>query len=176
MHLLNYYFIPFATLLVGTAIWKAPDSVATPGVRVAAGLVLVAAIAVNWWFANRSYRYMMWMRHLREAQVWMNTLWALPLYWMFCGVWGPMWLLFTFSPVTAAQHMDSKRTLLVSVVNALLMCAILWARGVAFYEDGQFVNTQIWMMTLVHASFVVCIGMFVRALSEVALKLRSGGA
>ncbi len=82
MQMLNRYFTPFALVLIATAVYFRIDEFRDAGLRapmVAAG-ILVADLLVNWWIGRNQYRWMAWSRQLRVVQVWLNFVWAVPLF------------------------------------------------------------------------------------------------
>lgn len=162
MQMLNRYFTPFALSLILSAIYfSEPEPAAY---KLSLG-ILSASILVNWWLSANTYRFIRWTRQMRMLQVWLNFVWAVPLFWLLQPFWGPMWLLFVMAPVTAALYMGWWQTLGTGVVSAGTMLGIYYARGV--FEGGP-----VFGMALVHALFIVVFGLFVHALAQTALRMR----
>jgi len=160
MNLLNRYFAPFAAMLILAAVYfNEPD----PRAKGMAIGVWVLSLAVNWWFSANTYRFVGWSNRLKTLQVWMNFVWAVPLFYLLFPFWGPMWLLFVMAPVTAALYLGRGQTLLTSSVSAGTLLGIYWLRGV----EGDVA----WGMAFVHAAFIVMLALFIHALAETALRL-----
>lgn len=161
MNLLNRFFTPFAAILILSAVWfGAPERAA---VRWSVGVWLVS-IGVNWWLSRNIYRFVGWAPYLRGLQVWLNFVWAVPLFWLLQGFWGPMWLLFVMAPVTAAITQGWGQTLFTACASAATMLVLYWLRGL----EGD----AAWGMAGVHAVFIVIFSLFVNTLAETALRLR----
>ncbi len=168
MQLLNRYFTPFALLLVLSAAYFHEPEV--PGtipdeVRAALGL-LAASTLVNWWLAANTYRFVGWAGRMRTVQVWMNYVWAVPLFYLLFPYWAPMWLLFLMAPVTAALYMSWWPTLGTALVSAGTMLGIYVLRGLT--PEGAAFG-----MALVHAAVIVLLSLFIHSLAQAALRLIS---
>lgn len=171
MQMLNRYFAPFALLLIASAIWF---TVENPGdfaqwdrsYKLALA-ILAASSAVNWWLSRNAYRWIQWTRQLRLAQIWLNYIWATPLFWLLQPYWAPMWLLFVMAPATAALYTSRLQTVLTAAASAATMLAIYYQRG-AF--DGGLGPAG--GMAIVHAVFILVFSMFVHGLAQTALRLR----
>ena len=85
MNLLNRYFSPFAALLILAAVYfSEPD----PRTRNLSWGVLLVSTAVNWWLSTNTYRFVGWAGRLRTLQIWLNFVWAVPLFYLLGGFWG----------------------------------------------------------------------------------------
>ena len=161
MNLLNRYFSPFAALLIVTAVYfSEPD----PRTRNLSWAVLVASALVNWWLSANTYRFVGWAGRLRMLQIWLNFVWAVPLFYLLGGFWAPMWLLFVMAPVTAALYGGLAQTLLTALVSAGTMLVLYRLHG----AEGA----QAWGMAMTHAAFIVIMSLFTYSLAQTALKLR----
>lgn len=165
MQMLNRYFTPFALILILSAIYFGEPEPRDYKLSLA---ILGASILVNWWLSANTYRFIRWSRQMRSLQVWLNFLWAVPLFYLLQPYWGPMWLLFVMAPVTAALYMERWPTFGISCVSAGTMLAIYWKRGV--FAAGPMAG-----MVTVHACFIVIFALFVHALAQTALRLRDAG-
>ncbi|MBI4677887.1 MAG: hypothetical protein HY748_09925 [Elusimicrobia bacterium] len=167
MQMLNYYFAPFALFLVLSAVYfRGSDAPGQLPPEVKHSLwILGVSVVVNWWLSANTYRFVGWTRFMRTLQVWMNFIWAVPLFYLLGAFWGPMWLLFVMAPVTAALTMSRWATLIISVVSAGTMMGIYTLRGLSPEMPEAF------GMALVHATFIVVVSMFVHALAETAMRL-----
>lgn len=161
MNLLNRYFAPFAALLILTAVHFGE---ADPRTRNLSWGVLVLSTIVNWWLSANTYRFVGWASRLRMLQVWANFVWAVPLFYLLGGFWGPMWLLFVMAPVTAALYGGLLQTSLTAVVSAGTMLGLYWLRGL----EGEVA----WGMAFIHAAFIVIMALFTFSLAQTALRLR----
>ena len=162
MQMLNRYFAPFALILIVSAVYFSEPDPAAYKISLA---ILAASIVVNWWVAKNTYRYIHWAKQMKILQVWLDYIWAVPLFWLLQPYWGPMWLLFVMAPATAALTMDRWHTLFVATVSAGTMLGIYYYRGV--FEVGPAGG-----MACVHASFIIIFAMFVYGLAQAALRLR----
>jgi len=162
MQMLNRYFTPFALILIVSAIWFGEADPQAVKFSIA---ILILSIAVNWWLSKNAYRFSHWTRQMKAAQVWINYIWAVPLFYLLAPFWGPMWLLFVMAPATAALVMSWWQTLLVALVSSLTMLAI-------YYHHGVFQAAASGGMAVVHASFIVILALFMHALAQSALRLR----
>jgi hypothetical protein len=165
MQMLNRYFSPFALLLILSAVYCSDPE--PSAYHISLGILLVASL-VNWWLAANTYRFIRWGRIMRHLQVWLNFLWAVPLFYLLVPFWAPMWLLFVMPSATAALYMTRLQTAGVAVVSAGTMLAI-------FYRNGAFAALTSGGMAIVQASFIVIFALFVHALAQNALRLRDIG-
>lgn len=161
MQMLNRYFTPFALALILAAVYfSEPEPRATK----TALAVLVADVLLNWWIARNQYRWAAWATRLRRLQVWLNFIWAVPLFYLLYPYWAPMWLLFVMAPTAAALTANRRETTLCSGVSALAMLALYWARQPL---EGVALG-----MALSHAAFIVIFSLFVHGLAQTALRMR----
>ncbi|MBI4423564.1 MAG: hypothetical protein HY554_07555 [Elusimicrobia bacterium] len=161
MNLLNRYFAPFAALLIVSAVYFTEPDRRT---LVLSGGVFVASLLVNWWLSANTYRFVGWAGRLRTVQIWLNFVWAVPLFYLLGGFWGPMWLLFVMAPVTAALYGGWAQTLSTALVSAGTMLGLYWLRGL----EGEVA----WGMAGIHAAFIVIMALFTYSLAQTALRLR----
>ncbi|MBI3549917.1 MAG: hypothetical protein HY078_12845 [Elusimicrobia bacterium] len=161
MNLLNRYFTPFAAILILLAVVFSEVDRRT--IYLAVG-VWGVSLAVNWWFAANTYHFVGWANRLKALQVWLNFVWAVPLFYLLHGFWGPMWLLFVMAPVTAALYQGRMATLGTSLVSAGTMLGLYWMHGL----EGPA-----WGMAVSHAAFIVLFSLFIHALADTALRLAS---
>ena len=171
MQMLNRYFAPFALLLILSAIWftvENPTDVVGWGANYKAALGILAASAlVNRWLSRNTYRWAQWAKYMRQLQIWMNFVWAVPLFWLLQPFWAPMWLLFVMAPCTAALAASWTETVVTAVVSAGAMLAIYYLGGV--FDGGLGPAGG---MAIVHASFIVVFSLFVHGLAQTALRMR----
>jgi hypothetical protein len=163
MQMLNRYFAPFALLLILSAIYFSEPE---PAAYKASLAILATSFAVNWLVAKYTYRYVNWVARFKELQVWLDFLWAVPLFWLLQPFWGPMWLLFVMAPATAALTGGRWHTIFVAVVSAGTMLGIYWVRGV--FDLGPNAAGQV----VVHAAFILVFSLFIHGLAQAALRLR----
>jgi len=163
MQMLNRYFAPFALLLILSAVYFSEPEPRAYKLSLA---VLTASIIVNWWLTKNMYRFYRWAWQTRALQVWLNLIWAIPLFHFLMPFWGPMWLLFVMAPATAAMYWDRWKTLGMALASAGTMLAMYRWHGV----EGVALS-----MALVHAAFIVVFSLFVHGLVETALRLRDAG-
>lgn len=171
MQMLNRYFAPFALLLILSAICftvENPMDVAhwDSSYKLAFGILALSA-AVNWWFSANTYHFIHWARALRQLQIWLNFVWAVPLFWLLQPYWAPVWLLFVMAPSTAALYSSRRETLLTAAVSSASMLAIYYKRGV--FDGGLGPAGG---MAIVHAVFILVLSMFIHGLAQTALRLR----
>lgn len=166
MNLLNVYFTPFATALVLVALYFSEPE---PMVKRLSFGVLLLSLIVNHWFTRNIYRFVGWSSRLKTFQVWLNFLWSVPLFYLLGAYWGPMWLLFTMSPVTSALYQGRWQTLGTACVSSATMLGLYYLRSASL---GLPLGEVVWAMAFVHAAFIVVLSLFVHALAETALRLR----
>ncbi|HNT98439.1 MAG TPA: hypothetical protein PKK31_09260 [Elusimicrobiales bacterium] len=182
MHILNHFFIPFALILIGFAIYFSEPETAVTRLSFA---VLLAAFALNVLINRNTYRFMRWIRALRVGLVWLNLLTAAVLFYLLGGYWAPMWLLFTMPSAAGAMFMGRAGAGLTAAAAAALMMAIYLFRGARFaliadpgittYAEAlrQVLATgQLWGQAAIHALFIVVFALFVQAMSEMVVKMR----
>ncbi len=168
MHILNYYFTPFAVILILFAIFfSQPD----PQVTRISFAVLAAAFAANWWLGRNTYRFLRWSRHIRALTVWLNLAVSAALFYLLSAYWAPMWLLFLTAPAASAMYMRKWQVFLVSLASAVLMLGLYYARSLAFGE-GVGLGAQLWAMAAVQAVFIIFFSMFTAAMAEMVVKVR----
>jgi hypothetical protein len=169
MQTLNRYFTPFALVLIISAVYFRIDEFRETGLRaplIAAG-ILAADILVNWWIGRNQYRWMAWSRQLRLAQVWLNYVWAVPLFLLLYPYWAPMWLLFVMAPTAAALTTSRTHTISCALAAAGTMIGIYaWRQPL----EGVFLG-----MALSQAAFIVIFSLFVHGLAQTALRMRDAG-
>lgn len=162
MQMLNRYFTPFALVLILSAIYfSEPDP---RDYKLSLG-ILAASVLVNWWLSSHAYRYVGWAQRMHIIQIWINFLWAVPLFYLLQPYWAPMWLLFVMPPVTAALYVGRAHTLASAGAGAATMLLIYYKRGV--FDGGPAAG-----MACVHAAFILVFALFVHALAQTALRLR----
>lgn len=163
MQILNRYFAPFAFILIVSAIYFSEPEPRDYKLSLA---ILAASLIINWWVSANVYRFSRWTKALKALLVWLDFIWAVPLFWLLQPYWGPMWLLFVMAPVTAALYWNRWQTMGISLVSAATMLAIYAKRGV-FEGGGPAMG-----MAFVHASFIVVFALFVHGLAQTALRMR----
>ena len=162
MQMINRYFAPFALFLIISAVYCShPDPF---DLKLSLG-ILVAAALVGWWLSANYYRLMRFGKATRSLLVWLDFLWAVPLFYLLYPYWAPMWLLFTMPPVTAALSLGRGQTLLVAAACSGTMLAI-------FYSHGAFQALVSGGMAVVQAAFIIALALFVHGLAQTALRLR----
>jgi hypothetical protein len=166
MQMLNRYFTPFALILIALAVYFRPDEFQGAGLHAAmlAVAILAADVLLNWWIARNQYRWVGWAPRLRQLQVWLNLVWAIPLFYLLYPYWAPMWLLFTTAPTAAGLTTSRRETLACSLAAAGTMIGIYWLRQPL---AGAFLG-----MALSQAAFIVIFALFVNGLAQTALRLR----
>ena len=170
MQMLNRYFTPFALVLIISAVYFRIDEFRDAGTRaplIAAG-ILIADMLVNWWLGRNQYRWMAWSRQLRMLQVWLNYVWAVPLFYLLYPYWAPMWLLFVMAPTAAALTTSRRHTVICASVSAGSMIALYWQRQPL---EGVFLG-----MALSQAAFILIFSLFVNSLAQTALRMRDASA
>lgn len=182
MHILNYYFTPFAVILILTAIFfSEPER----GVTMASFAILAAAFAANYWLGTNIYRFMRWSRHIRALTVWINLAVSAALFYLLASCWAPMWLLFLSAPAASAMFMKKWQVFMIALISALVMLGLYLFKGVAFAMSAgpeplafaqalsqTMANAQVWGMAATHAIFIVFFSMFTAAMAEMIVKVR----
>lgn len=181
MHILNYYFTPFAVILIVFAIlFSRPE----PAVTRASFAILAAAFAANWWLGRNTYRFIRWSRIIRSATVWLNLAVSAALFYLLSPFWAPMWLLFLSAPAASAMFMRRWQVFGTALASAALMVGIYFWRAVAFLtadapETGlrealsqAAGNTQLLGMAATQAVFIIFFSMFTAAMAEMVVKVR----
>lgn len=166
MQMLNRYFTPFALVLIVSAVYFRIDEFRDAGLQapmIAAG-ILVADVLVNWWIGRNQYRWIARARQLRLVQVWLNYVWAVPLFYLLYPYWAPMWLLFVMAPTAAALTLSRGQTVGCALVSAATMIGLYWHRQPL---EGVFLG-----MAISQSAFIVIFALFVHGLAETALRLR----
>lgn len=161
MQMLSRYFTPFALLLILSAVhFSEPE----PGVTKIAIAILAADVFLNWWIGKNQYRWVGWAGRFRQMQVWLNFVWAMPLFYLLYPYWAPMWLLFVLAPTAAALTTSKLETVLCALCAAGAMIGIIWSRQPL---EGPYLG-----MALSHGAFIVIFSLFVHSLAQTALRLR----
>ena len=168
MHILNYYFTPFAVILILFAIFfSEPERKVT----YASFAILAAAFVSNYWLGKNMYRFMRWSRHIRALTVWINLAVSAALFYLLSPYWAPMWLLFLTAPSASAMYMKKWQGFLTALGASAIMIALYYARSVA-YGDGGGMGSQLWGMALTQAVFIVFFSLFTAAMAEMIVKVR----
>jgi len=166
MHILNYYFTPFAIILIVFAVYfSEPEK----NVTYASFAILAASFGANYWFTKNTYRFMRWMQNIRALMVWLNLITSAVLFYLLGSYWAPMWLLFLTAPATAAMFMKKASVFLVAFFSAAAMLGVYYLKSV---QLGMPFSRQLWAMASCHALFVIFFSMFVAAMSDMILKVR----
>ena len=166
MHILNYYFTPFAVILICFAIFfSEPEKAVTYR---AFGL-LAGAFALNYWLSANTYKLMQYTRHVRGIIVWVNLLTGAALFYWLSPYWAPMWLLFLTGPAAAAMFMRKWQVFLISLAAAALMLGVYYYRSVA---NDMGLSPQLIGMAASQAVFIIFFAMFTAAMAEMAVKVR----
>lgn len=182
MHILNYYFTPFAVILILTAIFfSEPER----SVTYASFALLAAAFAANYWLGKNIYRFLQWSRHIRALTVWMNLAVSAVLFYLLASCWAPMWLLFLTAPAASAMYMKKRQVFGIALVAAALMLGIYLYKGITFAMSADpealtfaqafpqvMANTQHWGMAATQAIFIIFFSMFTAAMAEMIVKVR----
>ena len=161
MQMLSRYFTPFALVLILLAVQFGEAEPRTTKIAIA---ILVADVLLNWWIGKNQYRWVGWAGRFRQAQVWLNLVWAVPLFYLLYPYWGPMWLLFVLAPTAAALTTSKLETVLCSLAAAGAMIGLIWSRQPL---EGPALG-----MVLSHAAFIIIFSLFVHSLAQTALRLR----
>jgi hypothetical protein len=181
MHILNYYFTPFAVILIVFAIFfSEPER----SVTYASFGILAAAFAANYWLGKNTYRFLRWSRHIRGVTVWLNLAVSAALFYLLSPYWAPMWLLFLTAPAASAMYMKKWYVFLTAAGASALMVGIYFYKAVAFITSVSpeitltaalaqaASNTQILGMALTQAVFIVFFSMFTSAMADMIVKVR----
>lgn len=182
MHILNYYFTPFAVILILFAIFfSEPERSVT---YLSFG-ILGATFALNYWLNKNTYKFMRWTRHIRAVTVWLNLAVSAALFYLLSAYWSPMWLLFLTAPAGSAMYMKKWQVFGVALTSSLLMIALYLYRGAAslLAADPEIAglgaaltqvagNTQHLAMAATQAVFIIFFSMFAAAMAEMILKVR----
>lgn len=182
MHILNYYFTPFAVILIFFAIFFSQ-----PGREVTylSFGILAVAFALNIWLNHNVYRFLRWSRHIRAVTVWLNLFVSAALFYLLSAYWSPMWLLFLTAPAASAMFMKKSRVFGVALSSALLMMALYLYRGAVslMAVDPEISglgaalsqvagHTQMMAMASTQAIFIIFFSMFTAAMAEMIVKVR----
>jgi len=166
MHILNYYFTPFAIILIVFAVYfSEPDK----SVTYASFAILAASFGANYWFTRNTYRFMRWSQNIRSIMVWLNLITSAVLFYLLGSYWAPMWLLFIIAPATSAMFMKRTHVFAVAFMSAAAMLGVYYLKSVQL--DMPF-SRQLWGMASCHSLFVIFLSLFVAAMSEMILKVR----
>ncbi len=163
MHILNYYFTPFAVILILFAIFfSEPER----GITYASFALLAAAFAANYWLGRNVYRFMRWSRHIRAVTVWLNLAVSAALFYLLVANWAPMWLLFLTAPAASAMYMKKWQVFLTALAAAGSMIVLYY-----LLTHGEM-GPQLWGMVLTQAVFIIFFSMFTTAMAEMIVKVR----
>lgn len=166
MHILNYYFTPFAVILIAFAVFfSEPEK----NVTYIAFALLGAAFAINYWLSANVYRLMQVTRSIRGVTVWINLLTSAALFYLLSPYWAPMWLLFLTAPAAAAMFMKKWQVFITALAAASIMLGIYYLRSVA---NGMALSSQLIAMASTQAIFIIFFSMFTAAMAEMAVKVR----
>ncbi|OIN99906.1 MAG: hypothetical protein AUJ51_11445 [Elusimicrobia bacterium CG1_02_56_21] len=167
MHILNYYFTPFAVILILFAIFFSEPERKVTYVSFA---ILGAAFIANFWLGRNVYRFMRWSRHIRAVTVWINLAVSCALFYLLSPYWAPMWLLFLTAPSASAMYMKKWQVFLTALASAASMILLYYVRSRAYGEGGM--GAQLWGMALSQAVFIIFFSMFTAAMAEMIIKVR----
>ncbi|MBI4655732.1 MAG: hypothetical protein HY746_03180 [Elusimicrobia bacterium] len=166
MHVLNIYFIPFALILILSAIYfSEPD----PRITYVSFAILFVFFLINRWLSKNAYKFIKWTSRIRILTVWLNLAAAAALFYLLGSYWAPTWLLFLIPPALAAMFMKKAQVFLISLTSLILMLG-------TYYVKSRLIDLPLssvqWAMACIHALFVIFFALFVQAMSEMAVKMR----
>jgi hypothetical protein len=171
MHILNYYFTPFAVILIIFAVFfSEPER----SVTWASFAILAAAFAANYWLGKNVYRFLRWSRHMRSVTVWLNLAVSAALFYLLSPYWAPMWLLFLTAPSASAMYMKKWQVFLTALAASSTMIVIYYLRSLAYGEGGM--GAQLWGMALSQAVFIIFFSVFTAAMAEMIVKVRDSNS
>lgn len=166
MNILNYYFTPFAVILILSAIYfSQPEK----NITFLSFAVLFIFFFINYWFSKNAYKFVRWFYKIRMLLVWLNLITSGILFYLLGSFWAPMWLLFLTAPATAGMFMKKKQVLIITLSSVFLMLGIYYLKSVIL--DIKLGQVQ-WAMASIHAVFVIFFALFVQAMSEMLVKIR----
>ena len=166
MHILNYYFTPFAVILIAFAIFfSEPER----NVTYASFALLAAAFGLNYWMSANVYQLMRYTRSVRGIMVWINLITSAALFYLLAPYWAPMWLLFLTAPAASAMFMKKWQVFLTALAAAALMVGIYYLRSVIYEIE---LSPQLLGMAATQAVFIVFFSMFTAAMTEMTVKVR----
>jgi len=168
MHILNYYFTPFAVVLILFAIFFSEPE---PRVTYLSFGILAAAFIANYWLGKNLYKFLRWSRHIRALTVWLNMAVSAALFYLLSPYWAPMWLLFLTAPAASAMYMKKWQVFLTALVSSALMAALYYIRTMAFGEGGEM-GAQLWGMAATQAVFIIFFSMFTASMADMIVKVR----
>ncbi len=168
MHILNYYFTPFAVVLILFAIFFSEPE---PAVTYASFAILAAAFITNYWLGKNIYRFLRWSRHIRALTVWVNLAVSAALFYLLSAYWAPVWLLFLTAPSASAMFMKKWQVFLIALASSVIMVFLYYVRSLAYGEGGGM-GAQLWGMALSQAVFIMFFSMFTAAMAEMIVKVR----
>lgn len=164
MHLLNYYFTPFAVILIMFAVYfSEPERAVAWG----SFAILAVSFTLNYWFSKNTYRFMQWSRNIRSIMAWLNLATSAVLFYLLGSYWAPMWLLFLIAPAAGAMFMSRAQVLALAASSSGAMLGVYYIRSVMFETP---LSPQLWAMASTHAIFVIFFTMFVAAMAEMMQK------
>jgi len=166
MHILNYYFTPFAVILIAFAVFFSEPEKSVTYVSFA---LLGTAFGVNYWLSANVYRLMQVTRSIRGITVTINLLTSAALFYLLSPYWAPMWLLFLTAPAAAAMFMKKWQVFLTALASAGLMLGIYYIRSVV---NDMGLSSQLVGMAATQAIFIIFFSMFTAAMAEMAVKVR----
>ncbi|MBI4669361.1 MAG: PAS domain-containing protein [Elusimicrobia bacterium] len=159
--LVNRYFMPFAVLMVTTAlIW----GLAEKWEKYTAAGILAGVVAFNYFMGWHSKRIPEGQAGLKRLHIPINFI-ALGVMVYFLGtLWGPMWLLFLLTPLAASLYAGRLTTVIVAVLSAGVLLGIYYQRGLT--------GTIGWVQVCLHAVFIVFVSLFVNSLAGLVSRVR----
>ena len=166
MHILNYYFTPFAVILILFAIFfSEPEK----SVTYASFAILTAAFIANYWLGSNVYRFMRWSRHIRTLTVVLNLAVSAALFYLLAAYWAPMWLLFLMAPAAGAMFMKKWQVFLTALASCAVMLALYYVRSVV---NDMGTSPQLWAMAATQAVFIMFFSMFTATMAEMVVRVR----
>lgn len=166
MHILNFYFTPFAVILIAFAVFFSEPERSVTYISFA---LLAAAFVINYVLSANVYRLMQVTRSIRGIIVAINLITSAALFYLLSPYWAPMWLLFLTAPAAAAMFMKKWQVFLTALAAAGLMLGIYYVRSVV---NDMGISPQLVGMAATQAIFIIFFSMFTAAMAEMAVKVR----
>ncbi len=161
MTLLAKFFLPFALIMVVSALWL---GYAETRDKYLSAAILLAIIAFNMLMIYVAQRSQALYSTLRKVYSPANFIGVVGLVYLKGNFWGPMWLLHVFAPLSVSLYSSRVETLVVALSSAVTLLGIYAVRGLTG-EVG-------WGQASLHAAFIVFISLFVNALANLVAKIK----
>jgi len=167
MHFFNYTFTPFGIILVLFAVIFSNLPKKDTAISI---ITLLIQFGINHYVFKNLYHFKNPTR-TRFILIFFNILTTSVVFYFITAYWATSWLLFTMPAVFGATFLDSKKTIIVSLLASFMMGFVYWFRAYIILQSELSINYIAIIFTQV--LFIIATSLFVNNISQTMVRLRT---